>query len=51
MELACRGYIDEPEAMTETNWPTPYDPDRAAPLRAVLLDILQSCLTFAGRSA
>lgn len=48
MELACRGYMDEPADMpTEVNWPTPYDPARAAPMRALLQTILQDCLDFA----
>ncbi len=51
MELACRGYMDEPDAMTEASWPTPYDPERAASLRATLTAILTSCIDFAGRSA
>lgn len=48
MELACRGYMDEPagEPAPET-WPTPYDPERAAPMRAVLVNVLKSCLEFA----
>ncbi|MEI9996722.1 MAG: N-formylglutamate deformylase [Rhizomicrobium sp.] len=51
MELACRGYIDEPEAPDDANWPTPYGEDRAAPLRAVLRDVLRSCIAFAGSPA
>ena len=48
MELACRGYMDDPaEPPTEANWPTPYDPARAAPMRAVLSDILKACIAFA----
>ncbi|KAF0228304.1 MAG: hypothetical protein FD175_2085 [Beijerinckiaceae bacterium] len=48
MELACRGYMREPAAMPdESNWPTPYDPDFAAPMRAALVDILTFCLVFA----
>jgi formiminoglutamase len=35
MELACRGYMDEPEgAVGPQDWPAPYDPQRAAPWRA-----------------
>jgi len=49
MELACRGYMDDPDgAVGADNWPSPYDPDRAAPMRAVLTEILQACLDFAG---
>ena len=47
MELACRGYMDEPDAPpTPQTWPAPYDPDRAAPMRAVLTDILKAALAF-----
>ncbi len=48
MELACRGYVDEPEIFDEAHWPTPYDPARAAPMRDTLTQVLQACLTFAG---
>ncbi|KRA59775.1 N-formylglutamate deformylase [Caulobacter sp. Root655] len=47
MELACRGYIDEPPALTPDSWPTPYHPPRAAPLREALTDVLKACLAFA----
>ncbi len=48
MELACRGYMAEPVARpTPANWPPPYDPARAAPMREVLTDVLQACLAFA----
>ncbi|MEI9988985.1 MAG: N-formylglutamate deformylase [Rhizomicrobium sp.] len=47
MELACRGYMDEPGTASETNWPSPYDADRAAPLRSSLFQILKSCIAFA----
>jgi N-formylglutamate deformylase len=48
MELACRGYMDDPAGdVTTANWPTPYDDVRAAPMRAVLADVLKSCITFA----
>lgn len=52
MELACRGYLHEPEALDEHSWPTPLDPDHAAPLRATLQQVLDACLDFAtSRSA
>ena len=52
MELACRGYLHEPEAVDEHSWPTPLDPDHAAPLRATLQQVLDACLDFAtSRSA
>ena len=48
MELACRGYMDEPSDMpAEANWPTPYDLARAATMRAVLRNVLQDCIDFA----
>jgi formiminoglutamase len=48
MELACRGYMDEPGAVpTPQTWPSPYDPSRAAPMRAVLTDVLKATLDFA----
>ncbi|KQY95364.1 N-formylglutamate deformylase [Caulobacter sp. Root1455] len=47
MELACRGYIDEPAALTPASWPTPYHAPRAAPLRAALTDVLKACIAFA----
>lgn len=48
MELACRGYLREPEqTANESNWPAPYDPVHAEPMRAALADILQSCIRFA----
>ncbi len=52
MELACRGYMHEPEAVDEHSWPTPLDPDHAAPLCATLQQVLDACLDFAtSRSA
>ena len=48
MELACRGYMDDPaEPPTPGAWPSPYDPARAALMRAALTRVLQACLTFA----
>ena len=48
MELACRGYMREtPGPVTPDQWPTPYDPAFAAPLRAALTRVLEACLTFA----
>jgi formiminoglutamase len=48
MELACRGYMDEPQgAPTPDAWPTPYSETRAAQLRAVLTEVLIACLAFA----
>jgi formiminoglutamase len=46
MELACRGYMDEPDPPTPGAWPTPYCADRAAPLVTTLAEILNACLSF-----
>ncbi|MGF9759714.1 N-formylglutamate deformylase [Microvirga sp. 0TCS3.31] len=52
MELACRGYMREPLGpVSEGEWPTPYDEAYAAPMRAALTLILQTCLTFAQAKA
>jgi len=46
MELACRGYLREPLGEVHPGvWPATYDPDFAAPLRAVLERVLDACLT------
>ncbi len=50
LELAMRGYMDEPHAPAPENWPTSYDPDGAAPMRAILQRILETCLSFASSS-
>ena len=47
MELACRGYMDEPPDPTPGNWPTPYDPERAAPMRDALSRLLAAVLLWA----
>jgi N-formylglutamate deformylase len=48
MELACRGYMDEPTAPpTPQTWPTTWSETRAAPMRLALTDILKACLAFA----
>lgn len=47
MELACRGYLREPDAPDPGNWPPPFEPERAAPLSAVLQRALSACLNFA----
>lgn len=52
MELACRGYMHEPIDVDVHSWPTPLDPDHAAPLRHTLQQVLNACLEFANaRSA
>lgn len=51
MELACRGYTDDPAGpVTPGNWPATYDPARAAPMREALTAVLQACLTFAEKT-
>ena len=47
MELACRGYMDDPIRPTPQTWPAPYREDRAQPMRAVLAAVLAACLAFA----
>lgn len=47
MELAMRGYLQEPPVLTPETWPAPLDDALAAPLRVVLRDILDICITFA----
>jgi N-formylglutamate deformylase len=47
MELACRGYMDEPAEPGPGNWPPHYDPERAATIRAALANVLKACLDFA----
>ena len=48
MELACRGYMREPERPVDpTNWPSPFDEGYAAPIRDTLTQVLGHCLTFA----
>jgi formiminoglutamase len=42
MELACRGYMAEPDTPDESNWPSLYDPAFAAPIRQTLKSILES---------
>ena len=51
MELATRGYLREPDAMTSTSWPAPLDQTRAAELRPVLRAVLDECIRFAGEQA
>jgi N-formylglutamate deformylase len=48
MELACRGYMDEPfTEPTPENWPPAWRADRAQPMAEALTDVLKACLTFA----
>lgn len=48
MELACRGYMEEPAGEPEEcAWPPPYDADRAGPMANILRAALEACLDFA----
>ena len=44
MELAARGYLDEPIGPDPEPWPVPFDPDYARPMTAILTRIIQACL-------
>jgi N-formylglutamate deformylase len=44
LELACRGYMREPERPTPENWPTRIDEKRAAPTRATIRRLLEAML-------
>jgi N-formylglutamate deformylase len=44
MELACRGYLDEPIGADPHPWPVPFDPDYARPMTAILRQVIQACL-------
>ncbi|HPF25115.1 MAG TPA: N-formylglutamate deformylase [Steroidobacteraceae bacterium] len=48
MELACRGYLREPDGpLTSDNWPPAYDPAVAQPLQEVLRAVLLACIDCA----
>lgn len=47
MELACRGYVDEPSPMTEASWPTPWSETRADRIRPTLRAVLTAARDFA----
>ena len=47
MEVAMRGYLDEPPVLAEADWPVPFDAARAAPLAETLADIAKAALAFA----
>jgi N-formylglutamate deformylase len=52
MELACRGYMREPEvACTPETWPSEYDEARAARMRELLMRVVEACLRFANGGA
>jgi len=44
MEIACRGYMQEPEIPAPDNWPPPYDETYAAPLQERIKNIIESLL-------
>ena len=44
VELACRGYMGDPEMPAPDNWPALYDEARAAPMLALLRGVLLACL-------
>lgn len=46
MELACRGYMDEPPTVNPDNWPSAWNPDRAD-VRVTLQRVLHACVQFA----
>ncbi|WP_428152025.1 N-formylglutamate deformylase [Brevundimonas sp.] len=51
MELADRGYMLDPEGeVSEANWPSPYDPALAEPMRRHLRAILTACADFARKA-
>lgn len=51
MELACRGYMAEPDGSPSPDtWPAAFDPAVAAPMTATLTAVLQSALVFAVES-
>ena len=47
LEIAQRTYMHEPEEVSQQNWPAAFDPARAAPLAAVLENVLQNCVHWA----
>ena len=49
MELACRGYMAEPEMPAADNWPGEYDEKFAKPLQDVLKTILQMAKEWSSR--
>lgn len=47
MELACRGYMDEPIGpVSEANWPNTYQEDSALTMLAILNQILTACVNW-----
>lgn len=51
MELACRGYLHEPDTAVDAgNWPCRWDEAFAAPMRSALERVLAACLEFAANA-
>ena len=51
MELACRGYLDEPVLpLHEGNWPPAFSKPRAQAVQQALRSVLLGCINFAGAS-
>jgi formiminoglutamase len=46
MELACRGYMAEPQVVAAATWPSEYDTKFAKPLQDVLRAVLQSVMDW-----
>jgi N-formylglutamate deformylase len=44
MELACRGYMRDPDEVGPDNWPAPYEPEFAQEMRRLLTTILETAL-------
>jgi formiminoglutamase len=51
MELAMRGYLDEPAKPNDTNWPVAFDSARAAPIQNHLRTILTAALDWTEKDA
>ena len=51
MELACRGYMDEPARFTPETWPTPWDETRSSAMQGALKSVLAACIAFAATQA
>jgi N-formylglutamate deformylase len=52
MELACRGYLSEPDTpCTPANWPPDYDEPQASGMRGVLTGVVAACISFATGAA
>jgi N-formylglutamate deformylase len=51
MELGCRAYMIEPEAVGPDNWPTALEPARANVTRRTLRAVLNAILAFASETS